>query len=101
MPTIEYDGESITAAGLSQANEVNDDVVDTMIDLAKLLNERCRESGWAGVEVSGAPKAVEKLKEWLKKDGSTPEVYDAEVAAVLERSRGDRCAPQKYSDDGQ
>ena len=47
MPTIEYDGESITAAGLSQANEVNDDVVDTMIDLAKLLNERCRESGWA------------------------------------------------------
>ena len=36
-----------------------------------------------GVEVSGAPKAVEKLKEWLKKDGSTPEVYDAEVAAVL------------------
>jgi hypothetical protein len=89
-PIIEYDGKAITTTALSGDDPTLDEALGMMIELAKLLKEQSRESGWACVEVSGAPRAVQKLKERLKKDMSAPEVYDAEVAAALERSRGDR-----------
>lgn len=87
-PIIEYDGEAITATELKDNDPTLDDVADAMVELAKLLKERCRESGWACAEVSGDSGTVQKLKDRLKKDQSAPEVYEAEAAAALERSRG-------------
>jgi|SRR5208282_1008622 len=89
-PIIEYDGEVISTSGLNDTDPVLGEVVDTMVELAKLLKERCHESGWACVDVSGAPGAVQKLKARLKEDQNAPEVYDAEITAAVERSRGCR-----------
>lgn len=89
-PIIEYDGEAITATGLKDNDPTLGGVADTMVELAKLLNERCRQSRWACVVVSGAPKAVQKLKERLNRDQNAPLVYDVDAAAALERSRGER-----------
>jgi hypothetical protein len=86
-PIIECDGEVISTSGVNDADPVLDEAVDTIVELAKLLKERCHQSGWVRVEVNGSSKAIQKLKGRLKKDESAPASYDAEITAVVERSR--------------
>lgn len=87
-PIVEYDGEAITATGLSGDDSTFDEAAEMMVELAKLLKEQSRESGWACVKVSGTSKAVRKLKDKLGNDLAAPSVYDAEIAAAVEGSRG-------------
>lgn len=90
QPIIEYDREAIAATGLNDNDSTLDDVADTMVELAKLLKERCRQSGWACVEISGASEAVQKLKDRLNNDPNAPSVFDAGIASAVESSRSDR-----------
>jgi hypothetical protein len=89
-PIIEYDCETITATGLNDTDPVGDEAIDVMVELAKLLTERCRSSGWTCVVVDGNPEMVRKLELKLRADSRAPDVVDTERARAVECSRGRR-----------
>ncbi len=73
-PIVEYDGEAITATGMSDL--LFDETVDIIVQLVKLLKERDRESGWAWVAVSGDSEMARKLQSRLRADRDAPAIFE-------------------------